>query len=479
MVEEEVVQFVGPDQVLGLLGDLSVGIGRQQFGADGRRHDVEQRRARRFVPLRVGHPPHQMAHEGLRHRGVHTVHRHLVAVVGGPAQGQFRQVSRADDQSALHVGHVHEDLRPFAGLRVFVGGRAVRGVEPDVPEVLHAGLADRDLALRDSQFAHQFQGVAVGSVGGSEARHRDADDAPAVEPQLVERAGGDQQGKRRVQSARDADDGLRATGVRKPAGQSVRLDLEDLLAALVAAPLLMRNKRHGVDVAVDPVRAHAFGDLHLDDGVLHVGFVEPEGGVAPAFEGQPFEVHVGCYELLVERETFAFAQDHAVLGDQGVAGEDQVGRGFAEAGRAVDVGRDRAARLLGDELPQVVVLADRLGRGREVEDHAGAVLRRVRRGRHGGPEVLAEFDAELRAVHGKREVRAEVGLLPRHVDLLLRDSGPGGEPAGFVELRVARDVGFGHHAEDAPLREDDGTVVERLAVAQRRPDDCDEGQLAG
>ena len=65
------------------------------------------------------------------------------------------------------------------------------------------------------------------------------------------------------------------------------------------------------------------------------------------------------------------------------------------------------------ELPQVGVLADGLGRCREVEDHLRAVERQLRRGRCGGPEVLADLDAELRAVDFEREVGAEVGLLPR------------------------------------------------------------------
>lgn len=40
--EEEIVQVVGADLVLGLLGDLTA-LGRQELGADRRRDDVAQR----------------------------------------------------------------------------------------------------------------------------------------------------------------------------------------------------------------------------------------------------------------------------------------------------------------------------------------------------------------------------------------------------------------------------------------------------
>ena len=107
--------------------------------------------------------------------------------------------------------------------------------------------------------------------------------------------------------------------------------------------------------------AEPLGYLHLDHGILRGPFVHAERGVAAAFERQPFEVHVGDDQLFLGREAFGFAQDRAVLGDDAVAGEHEVGGGFAEACRAVDVGRDRAGRLLGDQLPQVGVLARRLG----------------------------------------------------------------------------------------------------------------------
>ena len=402
----------------------------------------------------------------------------MVAVVGGPAQRQLAQVARADHQTALHVGDVHQYLRALAGLTVFIGRRAVFGIESDVAEVLRAGVADRNFADRDAQPAHQFQRGVVGAVRGAEAGHGDADDSGAVESQLVERADRDEQGQRRIQSARNADYGLFAAGVHQPFGQPVRLYLENLLAAFAAVRFVLRHERHRVDVAVERRGPESFGDLHFDYGVLRRPFVHAKRGVAAAFEFQPLNVDIGHDELLFEPEASRFAEYPAVFGADAVAGEHQIGGRFAEACRAVDVSREGAGRLLGHELTQVGVLAHRFGRRREVEDHLGAVEREVRRRRNGGPEVLADFDAEFRAVDPEREGRAEVGALFRDGDRLFRDAGAGCEPAVFVELRIVGDVGLGYDAQHTALRENDGAVVERRAVAQGGAGDDDQRQFA-
>ena len=267
-----------------------------------------------------------MAHQRFGHRGVHAVHRHLVAVVSRPSQGQLAQVARADHQSALHVGDIHQYLRAFACLAVLVGRRAVFGVEPYVPEMLQAGVADRDFAHGDAQAAHQLQRIVVGAIRGAESGHRDADDPRAVELQLVERAYRHEQSQRRVEPARDADHGLLAARVYQPLGQPVRLYLEDLLAALAAVRFVLRHERHRVDVAVERRRAQPFGDFHFDHGVLRRAFIHAERGVPEAFEFQPLDVEVGHHQLLFEHETLRFAQDLSVFGDDAVPGEYQVGR---------------------------------------------------------------------------------------------------------------------------------------------------------
>ena len=73
-----------------------------------------------------------MTDERFRNSAVDSVHGHVVAVVGCPAECQFGKVSRADDQAARLVGDVHQDLGAFASLRIFVRDTPVAGVQSDV-----------------------------------------------------------------------------------------------------------------------------------------------------------------------------------------------------------------------------------------------------------------------------------------------------------------------------------------------------------
>ena len=49
-----------------------------------------------------------MAHEGLGDTGIDAIHRHVIAIVGGPTESKFGEVSRADDDGILTIGHIHE-----------------------------------------------------------------------------------------------------------------------------------------------------------------------------------------------------------------------------------------------------------------------------------------------------------------------------------------------------------------------------------
>ena len=155
--------------------------------------------------LGLGRPGDQVAHQRLRHARVDVVHRHVVAVVGAPAQRQLREVARADDEPADLVGDVHQDLRALARLGVFVGHVVLALVVADVPEVLPHGVADGDHPQRRAQDLGQPLGVAARARRGAEAGHGDGDDPRARQPRQVERLRRHQQRQRRVQPARDAD----------------------------------------------------------------------------------------------------------------------------------------------------------------------------------------------------------------------------------------------------------------------------------
>ena len=121
-------------------------------------------------------------------------------------------------------------------------------VVADVFKVLGDSLGDAYLADRHLQGLHQFHCVVVGTVGGAEARHRDADDTLTVEAQLVEGLHRHEQCQCRVEAAADANDRLLGVDVIEALGESCHLDVQDLLTA-VGHILRLRDKRMRVDLA--------------------------------------------------------------------------------------------------------------------------------------------------------------------------------------------------------------------------------------
>ena len=116
VVEEEVVEFVWTNEVFGLLAYIAVFVGRNQFWANRSVDNVKQRESRLGVYIVVGNISHQMAYESFWYACVYSIHRHVVAVVCGPAKSQFAEVSSAYYQSSNAVGHVHEYLCSFPRL---------------------------------------------------------------------------------------------------------------------------------------------------------------------------------------------------------------------------------------------------------------------------------------------------------------------------------------------------------------------------
>ena len=271
---------------------------------------------------------------------------------------------------------------------------------------------DSDLAHVDAQRSHQVQRVAVGAAGSSESGHRDAGDTAARDVQLVEGAHRHEQRQRRIESSRYADDGRARPGVAYSLGQTADLDVEYFAAALVAARIVGRDERMRVERAEQSVGSGIPGPFHRD---------APEGGgaafqpecVGSAPHGlQPFDVYFANEQLFVEREAFRFAQHGSVFGDERIAGEDHIGRRLAESGRAVQVGRHSASRLLLDERAQVGVLAGHFVAGRQVDDQMRAGRGLKRRGRYGHPKVFAQFDAEAEGVISEKQSRRHRNPLP-------------------------------------------------------------------
>ena len=320
------MQFVGTHEVFGYLADVAVGIGGYQFGADGGVHYVEQGQARVIVHAVQGYPLHQVLHQSLGHAGIDAIHGDVVAVVGGPSQCQFGEVAGTYYESVGLVGYVHQYLRAFAGLRVFVDHVVVLRVVPYVFKVLQAGGLDADLAYGDTERLHQLHGIGVGAVGGAKAGHGDADDVLARPLQLIEGAHAYQQGQGRVEAARYAHYGTAGVGVDEALCQARHLYAEDFLAAFVQCGALryegMRVEGAGQYkvLAVDKFGSYAPG--FLGSAMVAAG---SKGGVLAALVAQAFHVNFADDHLFLQGETLAGGQQSAVFVDKSVSGKDKVG----------------------------------------------------------------------------------------------------------------------------------------------------------
>ena len=110
------MQLVWSHKILGLLLDVAILIGRYQLRTDRCVDDIEQGVAALLVYPTLCHIVHQVANQGLGYAGIHTVHAHVVAIVGGPSQSEFRQVACTYHHSSQLVGKVHQYLCTLACL---------------------------------------------------------------------------------------------------------------------------------------------------------------------------------------------------------------------------------------------------------------------------------------------------------------------------------------------------------------------------
>ena len=104
-------------------------------------------------------------------------------------------------------------------------------VMSQVSEVKVHGIGDADFALRHSESFHEVHGVGVGSVGGSEAGHGDADNSSSVTLEAVKSVDGNQERECGVKSSADAEGDGFGFGVFNSSGESFALNEKNLLTA--------------------------------------------------------------------------------------------------------------------------------------------------------------------------------------------------------------------------------------------------------
>src|SRR5204862_47717 len=158
--EEEIVQLVGADPVLGRLNPALL-VGGDELWADlGVEDGLEDGVGVVIELARADRPADEILHQRLGHAGIDAVMAHLVAdPVGRPAQGNLAQIAGADDEAAMMAGEAEEKVGAKASLDVLEGHVVDRLALGEgmahVGEHLPGGRLDVDLLSRNAERVHQ------------------------------------------------------------------------------------------------------------------------------------------------------------------------------------------------------------------------------------------------------------------------------------------------------------------------------------
>jgi hypothetical protein len=112
----------------------------------------------------------------------------------------------------------------------------------DIPEMRKNRVLDIDLLKGSSQLLCHGQGIAVGAVRCPKAGHGDSQDLISGKAQHVKSSGCHQKSQGGIQSSGDPYDRTGSAGVLHALFKPHGLDGEDLLAAPVPLPMVLRDK---------------------------------------------------------------------------------------------------------------------------------------------------------------------------------------------------------------------------------------------
>ena len=235
------MKLIRTDKILGLLRNITLLVHRFKFRTDRGVNYIQKYLRGCSAAIFKGDaaefllcsPFHQEAYQGLRDARVHGIHRHMVTIVCGPSQCELREVTGSYNYAALLVGHIHQNLSPFACLRVLVGHICQCRILSYILEMLCHGLADRNLPCGNAQCHHQIPGVASRPAACSKAGHCHAYDAFSVPAKLVKCKHGHDQCQCAVESSRYSNDGGTAVDMRKSGRKAKGLDGHYFLASCI------------------------------------------------------------------------------------------------------------------------------------------------------------------------------------------------------------------------------------------------------
>ncbi len=458
------MQLIRPHQIFRLLGDHAVH-GRQEFRTDRRVKYIQKHVLEFHTAAGVRIILHQMAHQRLWHAGIDAVHRHVVAVVGGPSQSQFRHIPGPDDQAARAVGDIHQDLGALSGLSVFIGHIMILCLLSDIPEMHRHRFFDIHFLQRRPQGARHLAGIIVGSVRGAEARHGHGRDLPSVQSQHIKSTHRHQKRQRRVQSARNPDYRRLTACMLISFLKAAGLNGQNLLTPPRALLLVRRHERPAPEAALQRRLFFLHGNRYHK---INPAALRPVAHHPPSFMLQPVKIQIRI-EIL-RRKAFRLRQHRPVLRDHVMAAEDQILGGLAFPRRSVDIARDqlRAGRLH-QHFP-VHILAYGLVGSRQVHQHRGSRQRMSRARRQGRPQILAQLAAHRQAAH---RIHREQDVGPhRHLfsmkKINLRFFIARHEMSCLIELRIGRDITLRDKGQHFSVLQHRRHIVELVAHLQRQ-----------
>ena len=142
-----------------------------------------------------------MPDQCLWHRSIHGIHGHMISVVRCPPQCKFRQISGSDHKRIFFVRNVHQNLRAFPRLGIFICHIMHRRVLSDIRKMHIYRLTDIHFHKFCPKALNQFDSIVICAVGCPESRHGDGRNSLTIPPTQIKGSHGHQKCQRRIQSS--------------------------------------------------------------------------------------------------------------------------------------------------------------------------------------------------------------------------------------------------------------------------------------
>ena len=273
----------------------------------------------------------------------------------------------------------------------------------DILEMLSDSLGDTYLTDGDAKSLHEFDGIVICTVGSTESRHRYSDDSLTVEAQLVESLYGNKKSKSRVETSADTYHSRLGIDMIESFGKTCHLDIKYLLTSGLHITTL-RNERMGIDI---PCKYEfLWGDgLSRDVQCMSTSLGIDECGVLTTLRTEFLDIYLTYLYLRLERETLTLGKDLSILEDHSIATIYHILGRLSETTAGIYISANGTSTLLGQQTTQIVMLANKLIAGREIEYDVGTCKGEIIAWRYGSPYVLAYLNTELHAIACGKEYR--------------------------------------------------------------------------